>query len=173
MMTADRQRDVASPMHVNPFDSPKKINSIEALNDHLPYFLQSSDNLGAIIIADNLIDEDNYQAWAKNVSLFLVSRRKLGFIDGMYERPNHTSFEEFEVWKMVIGLVLSWILHSVDKTIASTLTYTDSAFVALTDLKERYFQGSEPLIFQLRCALNNIHQGTVSVSFYFNKLKLL
>lgn len=102
-----------------------------------------------------------------------MSRRKLGFIDGRITKPEDTTGEEFEAWEMVNGLVLSWITHSVEKHIASTIVYTYLASVAWKDLEERFNQGNGPLLYQLRYELYNLHQGNDSVSTYFNKMKTL
>lgn len=74
---------------------------------------------------------------------------------------------------MVNELVLSWITHVVEKHITSTIIYTDIATIAWRYLEERFNQGNDPLLYQLRNELYNLHQGSDSVSCFFNKLKTL
>lgn len=117
--------------------------------------------------------DDNYASWSKAMWMWLVSRRKLGFIDGKITKPEDTIGEEFEAWEMVNGLVYSWITHSLEKHIASMIVYIDLASVAWKDLEEGFNQGNGPLLYQLRYELYNLHQGNDSVSTYLNKMKTL
>lgn len=95
----------------SPANILKKISLEVALNDKSSlYYLQSSDNPSAMVVHDKLVDEDNYAS--KAMRMWLVSRRKLGFIDGKICKPSDNSSEEFEAWEMVNGLVLSWITHA-------------------------------------------------------------
>lgn len=70
-----------------------KIFSLEtALNDRSsPYYLQSSDNPSAMVVQDKLTEEDNYALWSKAMNMWLVSRRKLGFINGKIGKSIDTS----------------------------------------------------------------------------------
>jgi len=75
------------------------------------------------------------------------SRQQLGFVDSSLSRLDDNTSRKFEAWKTMNGLILSWIIHSIEKPIAlsaSTIMYKDSAFVAWSDLKERYETGNRP-----------------------------
>ncbi|XP_072077954.1 uncharacterized protein [Arachis hypogaea] len=75
----------------------------------------------------------------------LNAKRKLGFINGSVFSPaSITEPESFENWQCVNDVVSKWILNSVSKAIATSLVYTDSAA-----------------------------KGTMSVSQYFTKIKVL
>lgn len=69
--------------------------------------------------------------------------------------------------------MLSWILNSVGRHIASTLMHTDNAASAWKELEEWYNQGNGPLLYQIRYELTNLHQGSDSIVTYFNKLKTM
>lgn len=75
-----------------------KIFSLEAaLNDRSsPYCLQSFDNPSVMVVQDKLTGEDNYASWSKSMCMWLVSRRKLEFIDGKIGKPTNTSSKEYE-----------------------------------------------------------------------------
>lgn len=152
----------------------KRFTLEKALNDRSsPYFLQSSDNPSAMVVQERFVVEDNYARWSKSMRMWLVSRRKLGFVNGNIPRPADQASEEHEAWEMVNGLLLSWITNAVEKHIAATIVYTDIVSVAWRDLEERFNQGNGPLLYQLRYELYNLHQGTDPVSIYFNRLKTL
>lgn len=138
----------------SPASVVKKFSLEVALNDRSsPYYLQSSDNPSAMVVQDKLVGEDNYTSWSKAMRMWLVSRWKLGFIDGKISKPTDISSEEFAAWEMANGLFLSWITHAVEKHIASTIVYTDLVAIAWKDLEERFNQGNVPLLYQLRYEL--------------------
>lgn len=55
----------------------------------------------------------------------------------------------------------------------SGFVYATSAFEVWEDLKERFDKVNRMRLYQLHKEINNLHQGTDSVSIYFTKLKNL
>lgn len=118
----------------SPASIMKKFSLEATLNDRAsPYYLQSSGNPSAMVVQDKLVGEDNYASWSKAMRMWLVLRRKLGFIDGKISKPSDNSSEEFEAWEMVNSLVLFWITQAMEKHIASTIIYTDVVAIAWKD----------------------------------------
>lgn len=75
----------------------KKFTLEGALNDKSsPYYLQSSDNPSAMVVQDRLKGEENYASWAKSMRMWLISRRKMGFVNGTISKPHDRSSEEFD-----------------------------------------------------------------------------
>ena len=52
-----------------------------AINEPHPFFLHYAENPGAILVAQQLVN-DNYPSWAKSMQRALGVKTKLGFIDG-------------------------------------------------------------------------------------------
>jgi len=57
----------------------------------------------------------------------LISKNKIGFIDGTIEAPNSTS-ALFPAWQRANMLVVSWILKAVSQSIAQSIICMDNAF---------------------------------------------
>lgn len=66
-------------------------------------------------------------------------------------------------------MVISWILHSVDKDIASSIIYTRTAAQIWKDLSQRFSFSQGTKMYQLQKEMNNLSQGDLSVLAYFTK----
>ncbi|XLR27742.1 hypothetical protein S83_055642 [Arachis hypogaea] len=138
-----------------------------------PFVLSTADQLGLILVTQHLTEE-NYNSWSRAMKKVLNAKRKFGFINGSIPRPDSvTSTEEFETWQCVNYVVSTWILNSVLKKIVTSLVYVDSAKEFWNDLKERFKHGNGPRIFVLKRELMNLKQGTMTISQYFTRMKVL
>jgi hypothetical protein len=79
----------------------------------------------------------------------------------------------FPAWTRCNDMVVSWILHSVSKDIASTIIYIKSSQDMWDELKASYSQRNGPRVFQLQKAIAAITQENASVSQYYTRLKIL
>ncbi|CAN0901043.1 hypothetical protein LINGRAHAP2_LOCUS21185 [Linum grandiflorum] len=52
-----------------------------------PYFLSSGDNPGLLIVPAVLTGAADYYSWARSLRMALMSKNKLGFIDGTESPP--------------------------------------------------------------------------------------
>ncbi|XP_077214665.1 uncharacterized protein LOC143849504 [Tasmannia lanceolata] len=72
-------------------------------------------------------------------------------------------------------MVLSWLLNSLSKEIATSVIYTDSAHEVWQHLKqhlkERFSQVNAPTIYQIQREISSLTQEQLSVASYFTKLK--
>ncbi|XP_072060200.1 uncharacterized protein [Arachis hypogaea] len=137
------------------------------------FFLSSTDQPGLTLVTQQLTEE-NYNSWSRTMKKALNTKRKLGFINGSVSRPDpELDAEQFETWQCVNDIVSTWILNSVSKEIATSLVYTDSAEELWNNLKERFQHGNSPRIFELKQDLVNLCQGSMTVSQYFTKIKVL
>ena len=58
--------------------------------DHThPLYLSSSDITGAVQIGIQLVGMENYTLWSKAMELTLLTKNKLGFVDGSIKRENY------------------------------------------------------------------------------------
>ncbi|XP_069151559.1 uncharacterized protein [Solanum lycopersicum] len=59
--------------------------------DHIhPLYLSSSDVTGAVQIGIQLVGMENYNLWSRAMKLTLLTKNKLGFIDGSIKREDYT-----------------------------------------------------------------------------------
>lgn len=67
-----------------PFFAPSGVD--DPSNPANPLFLHPSDIPGAIFVA-NLLNGENYISWSRSMRTALLTKNKLGFIDGSLKRP--------------------------------------------------------------------------------------
>lgn len=89
-----------------------------------PYYLGSGDNPGNTITHIQLRG-DNYDEWARSIRLSLRARRKFGFVDGTITKPKDAN--KLEDWITVQSMIVSWIMRSIESTVASSISYYEDA----------------------------------------------
>lgn len=134
-----------------------------------PLFLSNSDNPGMQLVSAHF-DGTNFQSWSRNVKLALGAKMKLGFINGVFPKPDRES-EDFDRWERCDCMVMSWIINSMVSEISQNFMYALSAQELWNELVERYAESNAPLIYQLQWELSNIKQENLSVASYYSKLK--
>jgi len=85
--------------------------------------------------------------------------------------PNNSPY--LPLWERCNSMVISWLLHSVNKDIASSIIYTPSAAQIWQDLSQRFSFGQGTKIYQLQKEMSNLCQENLSISTYFTKCKQL
>ncbi|XP_062149799.1 uncharacterized protein LOC133858355 [Alnus glutinosa] len=135
-----------------------------------PYYLHHGDSPGSVLVSQ-LLQGDNYHTWSRSMIMALTAKNKLKFVDGSLKKPSTELEDEFHAWNRSTNMVLSWILNSVSKDIATSVIYINSAEEMWTDLKDRFSQKNGPRIFQLQKAISSHSQQNVFVSEYYTRLK--
>ncbi|XP_073119562.1 uncharacterized protein [Henckelia pumila] len=144
----------------------------ETGSNHLdPLTLQQSDHPGLVLVS-KLFDGNNYGQWSRAMRIALSAKNKTGFINGTIKAPTATD-DKFSTWERCNHMVLSWILNAVHPDIATSLIYTEHAFDVWNDLHDRFSQGNDARIFEIRREIIEHQQGHQSVSIYYTKLKAL
>jgi len=70
-------------------------------------------------------------------------------------------------------MVIAWLYNVIDKKLPGSVAYAEQASEIWSDLKERYSQGNEIRIHQLKREITLTSQGVMTVTEYFTKLKEL
>ncbi|XP_070049765.1 uncharacterized protein [Nicotiana tomentosiformis] len=102
-----------------------------------PYHLNNSDSPGMTLV-DTVFNGRGYPGWRISILLSLLAKKKLGFINGACQSPDH------EQWSCVNDMVISWILNALSKDIAdskelSSLVQGNNDIAAyFTKLKRRW-----------------------------------
>ncbi|XP_068466534.1 uncharacterized protein [Phaseolus vulgaris] len=136
-----------------------------------PYHVSSSDN-PSVLIVPIILDGPNYHHWSRSFQISLISKNKIGFIDGTIEAPNRTK-SLFPTWQRANMLVVLWILKAVSQSIAQSIICMDNAFDIWNDLKERFSQGDMIRISDIQEMISSFKQGELTVTNYFTQLKIL
>ncbi|KAG7944752.1 hypothetical protein I3843_15G119400 [Carya illinoinensis] len=99
-----------------------------------PFYLQHGDHPGVILVSQPL-NGDNYLTWNRSMSMALISKNKLCFVNGALPPPP-LSDPMHNAWIRCNTVVLSWLLNAMSKEIAALVIYIDSAEEMWNDLKE-------------------------------------
>ncbi|XP_061999339.1 uncharacterized protein LOC133716679 [Rosa rugosa] len=136
-----------------------------------PFFTHHSDHPGLVLVSKPL-NGDNYAGWKKAMTLALNSKNKLGFVNGTIKAPSEeTDPEGYATWSRCNDMFHSWIINTIDSEITDSVIYYPTAHEVWEDLRERFFQGSAPRIFEIQREIACLRQEQLSVSAYYTKLK--
>jgi hypothetical protein len=136
------------------------------------YYLHHGDSPGAILVSQPLVG-DNYHTWSRSMVMALTAKNKVGFVNGLIEQPKDESLPAYNAWVRCNTMVISWLLNSLSKEIASSVIYANTAREIWEDLKERFAQGNGPRIFEIQKSISTLSQDQSSVSNYYTRLKSL
>jgi len=113
-----------------------------------PYYLCASDNPGNIIYPI-LYTGDNYANWSRLITNGLKSKNKLTFVDGSLTKLE-TNSPEGHAWERCNSMVIVWLHNVIDKNLHGSVVYAKTEKELWSDLKDRYYQGNEIRIHQLK-----------------------
>jgi len=134
-------------------------------------YLHHSDNPNCNLTSE-LLTGNNYAQWKRSCKVSLSAKNKMSFITGGFPKPSNDS-PHLSLWERCNSMVISWLLHSVNKDIASSIIYTPTTEQTWQDLSKRFSFGQGTKIYQLQKEIYNLSQGNLSVSAYFTKCKQL
>ncbi|XP_057548113.1 uncharacterized protein LOC130826547 [Amaranthus tricolor] len=132
------------------------------------YIIHPSENPTYSLVTEKFNGEC-YNEWKRSMTIALSAKKKLCFVDGSLSRPN--SGPEMQAWDRCNAMITSYILHSVDNTIARSVLYFTSAREIWKDLEDRYSQSSGPQLYNLQQSLNDLSQGSTPIAKFFTKIK--
>nr|KYP38555.1 hypothetical protein KK1_040198 [Cajanus cajan] len=119
-----------------------------------PLFLHPSDNPSSIVVSQPLT-ESNWRSWSNAMRMTLKGKNKLGFIDGSILEPLVEDSKR-PSWKRNNNIIASWIMNSVLKDIAASISYTCTTSKIWNDLKTRFQKKNGPRIFKIKHDLMNL-----------------
>ena len=73
---------MADTTAINTFITESSSSSQDSYNPNDPLFLHLGENIGVVLTSQPLIEGENYSAWARLVRKSLITKNKLGSIDG-------------------------------------------------------------------------------------------
>ena len=135
-----------------------------ALDPGHALFLRHSENPNCSLTSEPL-NGSNFAQWKRSCEVSLSAKNKMPFVTGDYEKLVDDS-PMLSLWERCNSIVISWILHSVDKDIASSIIYTPTAAQIWKDLSQRFSVNQGTKIYQLQKEMTNLSQGNFSVSAY-------
>ncbi|KAH0683220.1 hypothetical protein KY289_020972 [Solanum tuberosum] len=81
--------------------------------------------------------------------------------------------KDFKLWKRYNDMVLSWLLNSLSKEIADSVSYSKIAKDLWKELEDRFGQSNGAQLYHLQKELSDLVQGSNDIVGYFTKIKSL
>ena len=106
------------------------------------------------------------------MEIALIAKNKLGFILGTYSKPDISS-PLLNQWNRCDNMVISWLLHAVEKRISDSILFSSSSRQIWVDLEQRFGQSDGTKFFQVKKDLYSISQGNQDIATYFTGIKKL
>ncbi|XP_021846559.2 uncharacterized protein [Spinacia oleracea] len=141
-------------------------------NPNSTYYLSNHD-LNASILVNIVFDGKFFNDWKRSMMIALSTRNKLCFVDGSLIQPAKNS-ANYRIWNRGDDLVISWMMASLEPSIARNVLYLKTTREIWLNLEERFFQSYGPQLFSLQqklCDLNK--KDDEQISGFFTKIKLL
>lgn len=136
-----------------------------------PLLIHPSDQPGLALVTQPLTG-DNYNSWNNAMTMALIAKNKLGFVDHSIPAPPVADLL-YSLWRRNDRVVASWILNSVAKDISASILCSSTTAEIWHDLQVRFKQHNGPRFFQLKKDLMLCTQGSLTVTQYFTKLKAI
>ena len=89
---------------------------------HHPLYLHASDAPSSMSIGIPLVGMENYSIWREAMQLSLLTRNKLGFVDGSINRGTYGPAYEL-MWDRRNAIVKSWIMHNVSRDLINGVLF--------------------------------------------------
>ncbi|CAL1412883.1 unnamed protein product [Linum trigynum] len=107
--------------------------------------------------------------------MIVEGRGLLSILDGTAPRPSIPPSIDHDLtrWTQNNARIISWLLGSVDPSIALGLRLFTTAHEMWTDLAATYNTNTTTSRFDIQFALSRLHQGDLDVASYYNDAKLL
>lgn len=102
----------------------------------------------------------------------LRAKKKLEFVEGTLTKPSDDSAET-EDWWMVNSMLVAWIFNTIELTLSSTVTYTETVKEFWDDLRHRFSIGNGARVYQLKANLAACKQHVQTIVRYYQKLKMM
>ncbi|XP_019157471.1 PREDICTED: uncharacterized protein LOC109154047 [Ipomoea nil] len=151
----------ASQIHLN----QNLMHRVDEVDD--PMYLHVTENPNLVLVSPPL-SESNYATWSRSMKLALGVKNKFGFVSGSIRSPGESDVR-FAAWKRSNDIVCSWILRSVNPTIAESVLYYELAEDIWNALRKRYSQTDPHKIAEIQNEIYRSVQGNMSINEYFTK----
>ncbi|CAN7045248.1 unnamed protein product [Brassica oleracea var. botrytis] len=137
-----------------------------------PLYVHHADHAGIALVSEKLAGLGNFNTWRRSMLMALGARNKAVFVDGTFPelRDDHPDFAS---WSRCNNIVCTWIVNAVEKSIAKSIMYLDTARQMWLDIHDQFKQSDGPRNADIKQQIFAEVQGSQSVSDYYTKLKQL
>ena len=124
--------DTSGSFHNNCFSNLETTDRPLGEDSSSPFYLSNSDHPGLHLVSTHRV-ESNYNSWNSAITMTLVAKNKLCFVDGSIAQPEIED-STYGLWSRCNSMVMSWLLHSISKDIAESIMYLDNGVDMWNDL---------------------------------------
>ena len=113
----------------------------------------------------------NYMSWSFHLKNFIEGQGLFGYLDGSILKPQTTSSTDSKslaTWYKENAKVITWILNSIDQSLAIALQAYATASNMWAHLKKVYHQTNKARKFLLDSEIAKYNQGDKFMQEYFN-----
>ncbi|CAL1352967.1 unnamed protein product [Linum trigynum] len=139
------------------------------LDAHNPFFIPNSDSTGHLHVS-SVLTPTNYGEWVLEMTDALVTKNKIGFVDGSLPRPQGGGPSSL-TWTRCDALVKGWLRSAMDPELRSSVMHAKTAQEILEDLRNRFSKGNLTRAYELRRHVSFLQQEKQSVSTFYTKLR--
>ncbi|XP_074270752.1 uncharacterized protein LOC141594648 [Silene latifolia] len=137
-----------------------------------PLYLHPAESTHPVVVDTKLSGIENYLEWKRQMKIAICTKRKLGFLTGVVKRPVNDPLKE-AAWDTCNSLLITWIMHNVEKQIKRSVMYVKTAKEIWDYLQTQFSVSNGARKFRLNRELDDLSQGDKSISEYFTELRIL
>lgn len=86
-----------------------------------------------LMLATQKLNGENFTQWKRSVEISLIVKNKICFVKGTCKKPSDK--ESITLWEINDNLVISWLLHSVEASIANSVLYCKTSLEIWKELE--------------------------------------
>lgn len=162
---------VTTPTNQTPTNRSTATASLQDPNSN-PLFVHNADHAGISLVSEKLTGLGNFNTWRRSMLMALGARNKLVFVNGTYPDIEE-SHPDYGSWTRCNNIICSWIVNAVDKPIAKSIMYLDTARQMWLDIHDQFKQSDGPRTAEIKQQIFTEVQGSQTVSEYYTRLKQL
>ncbi|XP_013624594.1 PREDICTED: uncharacterized protein LOC106330710 [Brassica oleracea var. oleracea] len=137
-----------------------------------PLYVHNADHAGISLVSEKLAGLGNFNTWRRSMLMALGARNKAVFVNGTY-RELAEDHPDYQSWSRCNNIVCTWIVNAVEKKIAKSIMYLDTARQMWLDIHDQFKQSDGPRTAEIKQQIFAEVQGSQSISDYYTKLKQL
>lgn len=136
-----------------------------------PLFLHPSDGPTSISVT-KLEGPGDYRSWKRSMEIQLLSKRKLGFVDGSVTKSKIDETEAAQ-WETCNNMVISWLHNNISDSVKRSILFINLASEVWKQLERRFSLTNGSRKYKLSKDLFSLKQNEMTISEYYTTMSSL
>ncbi|KAL9673723.1 hypothetical protein QQ045_029984 [Rhodiola kirilowii] len=133
-MAANQISETPAPQTTQSTAVIRPPEAVSVIDD--PLFVSNSENFSVPLVTQPSVGVNNYITWKRSMEMVLGIKSKQGFVQGRFPKPSDPY--QLTRWERCNNVILSWIINSVSKEIASSIIHCNDCIHAWNTLQMRF-----------------------------------